>query len=224
VAGLAYRPRPDLKVSLEAYGKRYFDYPVATQFPSVSGADTGEQVDVSFYMIPYVSEGRGRASGVELFVQKKLAGRFWGQLGYAHSKTENRALDGIWRSSTFDLPHVLSVIAGVKATRTIEISTKFTYTSGRPSTPLLPESFEQNRMILDLTRLNSERAPDYQRLDLRFDRRQAHRWGNLVWYLELDNVYNRENVLFYDWNAKTRERYAYKQLTFMAIGGVNLEF
>jgi hypothetical protein len=148
----------------------------------------------------------------------------WGQISYAHSRTDNRALDGVWRPSTFDLPHVLAVVAGVKATRSLELSAKFTYTSGRPTTPLLPESYEQNRMIVDLTRVNAERVPAYHRLDFRLDRRQTHGWGNLVFYLELDNVYNRENALFYDWNPKTRERHMVPQLSFMALGGVNVEF
>jgi outer membrane receptor protein involved in Fe transport len=224
VAGMAFRPRPDLKISVEGYSKRYFDYPVSTQFRSLSGADTGEEVDISHLLLPYSSDGRGRADGVELHAHKKLSGRVWGQVSYACSRTENRALDGLWRSSTFDLPHVLSIVAGVKATRSIDLSTKLTYTSGRPTTPLLPESYEQNRMILDLTRTNSERATAYHRLDLRLDRRQTHRWGNLISYLEIDNVYNHENVLFYDWNPKTRQRHLVPQLAFMVLGGMNVEF
>jgi len=216
VAGLTFRPEPDLQISLEGYTKRYFDYPVSTQFPSLTYADAGEQVDVSNYMMPYVSQGRGRGTGVELHVHKKLSGRLWGQVSYAYSRTENRALDGLWRPSTFDLPHVLSVIAGVKATRSLELSTKFTATSGRPTMPLLPESYEQNRAIFDVAHANSERAPSYQRLDLRLDRRESHRWGNLVT--------NRKNVLFYDWNPKKREINTEPQLTFMAIGGINVEF
>jgi hypothetical protein len=224
VTGLSFLPRPDTEIKVEAYHKRYFHYPVCTQFPSVTAADTGEQVNVYFYMVPYVSEGRGRSSGVEFYLQRKLSGRVWGQLSYAYSRTENRALDGVWRSSTFDLPHVLSVIAGVKAGRGLELSTKFTYTSGRPMTPLLPESYEQNRLIFDLARINAERAPAYHRLDLRIDRRESHRWGNLVFYLELDNVYNRKNIIGYGWNSKKREQDEYTNLTFMAIGGVNVEF
>jgi hypothetical protein len=224
VAGLALRPRPDTEIKVEAYRKLYRDYPVCTQFPAITAADMGEQVDVFYYMVPYVSAGRGRSSGVEFYVQKKLSGRVWGQVSYAYSRTENRALDGVWRPSTFDLPHVLAVVAGVRASRSLELSSKFTYTSGRPVTPLSPASFEQNRMIFDLGRVNAERSPSYSRLDLRIDRRVSHRWGNLLFYTELDNLYNRKNVLFYDWNAKTRQREARSQLTFMAIGGVNVKF
>jgi hypothetical protein len=221
VAGLALRPRPDTEIRVTGYQKRYFRYPVSTQFRSLTAADT---VDADDFVAPYVSEGRGRSSGVEVYVQKKLSGRIWGQVSYAYSRTENRALDNIWRPSTFDMPHVLSVIAGVKASRSLEVSSKFTYTSGRPDTPLLPESYEQNRQIYDIEHLNSVRAPDYSRLDLRIDKRASHRWGSLVFYLELDNVYNRKNVLYQEWNAKKRERQAVNQLSFMAIGGINVKF
>lgn len=224
VAGLAYRPRPDVKITIEGYHKRYARYPVSTQYPSVTAADLGEQVDVHFYLIPYKSEGLGRSSGVELYVQKKMSGRLWGQVSYAYTRTEQRALDGLWRSGSFDLPHTLAVVVGVKPGRSLDLSAKFSFSSGRPATPFLPESYVQNRMIFDLARYNAERAPDYHRLDLRADRRTSHRWGNVVFYVELDNVYDRKNVRYYEWNPKTRERRATSQLTFMGIGGVNVEF
>ncbi|MBI4545659.1 MAG: TonB-dependent receptor plug domain-containing protein, partial [Gemmatimonadetes bacterium] len=44
---------------------------------------------------------------------------------------------------------------------------------------------------------NGARYPAYHRLDLTLRRRFLPRWGTLTPYLELLNVYNRKNVLFY---------------------------
>jgi hypothetical protein len=224
VGGLAFYPGKDLKLSVELSRRNYRDYPVSTQFPFYTLADSGEQYDLYTLLIPFVAGGSGRSTGVELFLQKKLTGRVFGQLSYAFSKTEQRALDGVWRAGGFDLPHVLSVLGGVKATRTIEISDKFSYTSGRPYTPLAPETVAENRMIFDASRYNAERGPAYHRLDLRADHRSSFRWGNIVTYVEFDNVYNRKNVRYYYWNPKKQERETVPQIAFMFIGGVNVQF
>lgn len=224
-AGFEWRPARDVRFTAEAYEKRYRRYPVSTELPFLTTADAGEQFEISALMTPLVSEGEGRGHGLELFVEKKIGGRLWGQASYAWARTEQKAKDGLWRRGTYDLPHVLALVAGVRVTRRMDASAKFSYSSGRPTTPLLlAESLEQNRLVLDPGRYNEERAPAYHRLDLRLDRRSTHRWGNIVFYLELDNVYDRKNVRYYFWNPKTRERHEGTQLAFMAIGGVNLEF
>jgi outer membrane receptor for ferrienterochelin and colicin len=224
VLGSTYLPRPDLKITVEAYHKRYTDYPVSTQMPALTLADLADQSDAG-YLMPLVGKGRGRASGIELYVQKKLARVFWGQVSYAYSRTEQRALDGIWRPGYFDMPHVLALTGGWKAGRGLELSTKFTATSGRPDIPFdLEESARQNRAVYDMSRFKAGRTPPYHRLDLRLDHRTSRKWGNLVFYVEADNVYNRKNVRQYVWNAKTRQPQAVEQLKFLAVGGVTVQF
>jgi hypothetical protein len=44
---------------------------------------------------------------------------------------------------------------------------------------------------------NSVRYPSYHRLDLSFRRTFDKSWGSLIPYINLLNVYNRQNVLFY---------------------------
>jgi hypothetical protein len=224
VGGFAIYPGRDLKLSVELSHRTYRDYPVSTQFPFYTLADAGEQYDMYTLLIPLVTGGRGRSTGVEVFLQKKLTGRVFGQLSYAWSKTEQRALDGVWRPGSFDLPHVLSVLGGIKATRALEVSGKFSYTSGRPYTPLSPETASENRMIYDGARYNSERGRAYHRLDLRGDHRSSFRWGNITTYVEIDNVYNRKNVRYYYWNPKKQKQEAMPQLAFMLIGGLTVQF
>jgi outer membrane receptor protein involved in Fe transport len=224
VVGATYFPQADLKLTVEVYRKRYKNYPVSTQMPVLTIADLGDQFDGG-YLMPLVGSGRGRASGIELYVQKKLSRLLWGQVSYAYSRTEHQALDGVWRPGYYDLPHALALSGGWKVGRGLELSAKFSATSGRPSIPFdMEESVRQNRAVYDISRFKEERLPVYHRLDLRLDRRTSHKWGNLVFYVEADNVYNRKNVRQYVWNAKTREPQALAQLKLLAMGGVNVEF
>ncbi len=224
VIGAAYRPQPDLRISLEGYLKRYSGYPVSLETPSLTFADFGEQYDASFLM-PMAGSGRGRVRGLELAVQKKLVRALWGQVSYAWSRSEERALDRVWRPGTFDLPHVLSLVLGYRLQKGFELSSRFSYSSGRPVTPFASEtSLAQNRPVYDTSRIHAVRAPAYSRLDLRVDKRFGFRWGGLVLYVEAENLYDRANVRAYTWNPKTRQAQAATQLPLLVLGGLDLEF
>lgn len=228
VVGFDYSPRPDLKITVEGYTKRYSGYPASTQIPSLTlgsaGADGANTVGEALLM-PMSSLGKGRSSGIELYVQKKLTRALWGQVSYAYSRTEQSALDGVWRPSGFDLPHTTSLVAGYRVNRDLEVSSKFSFCSGSPTTPfLLDLSAAQNRAVRDTTRINTERLPAYSRLDLRADKRYSFDWGSLVFYVEADNVFNRKNVRQYVWNPKTGAPQAEEQQTFLVVGGITVAF
>ena len=50
---------------------------------------------------------------------------------------------------------------------------------------------------VELERRNASRYPTYHRLDVSFRKTVEKSWGTLVPYLNLVNVYNQRNVLFY---------------------------
>lgn len=117
------------------------------------------------------------------------------------------------------------MIGGYQATRALELSAKFAYTSVRPYTPFLePESVIQNRPISDLGRVNESRAPAYHRLDLRVDRRFRFGWGTLVPYVEVQNLYNRRNVYEVVWNPKLRQADTIDQFSRLVLGGFSFKF
>jgi hypothetical protein len=225
VAGLAWEPSPDLKVSLETYRKEYARYPVARDYPTYSLANTGDVYGIFGQLFPLVSRGEGVSRGLELYLQKKLIRTLYGQLAWTWSRTEHAALDGVMRPGGFDAPHTVTAILGAKPGTAWEFSTRFSYASGRPLTPPLePASTQQNRYIYDLSRVNGVRAADYQRLDVRADRRFTT-WGlNTTMFLEVQNLLDRENVFQYLWNPKTRALEAATQIRFLPVLGVNVEF
>jgi hypothetical protein len=225
VGGMSYTPRPDLKLSVELYRKAYTSYPVSVEYPTLSLANTGDAFGVGGLLFPMVSAGEGRSRGVELFLHKRLTRGLYGQVSYTFSRTEHAALDGVRRRGAFDAPHAASLIGGYRVGHTWEISSRFTFMSGRPHTPpLLAESEAQNRWIVDLSRVNAERTPSYQRLDLRVDRRFTPGRTYMTLFFEAQNVYNRENVFRYRWNPKTRAPHAELQFGFLPVFGVNVEF
>lgn len=225
VAGLQFLPAPDLRLTLETYLKTYADYPVSVAYPSLSLANTGDQYGVYDLLMPLVSRGTGRARGVEFYLQKKLTGRWYGQVSATLSRAEHRGLDGVLRRGGYDSPLTLNLIAGWQAGAAWELSTKASYASGRPFTPPLePVSTQQNRYVFDLDRINGARAREYQRCDVRVDRHTRAFGRDLAWFFEAQNVFDRRNVFQYVWNSKTRRLAAVDQIHFFPVGGFTLKF
>ena len=224
VAGVSFFPRNDIRITIEGYIKEYEDYPVSTQFPSLTLANTGDDFGVAELLFPLSSEGSGISRGMEFYIQKKLTDRFYGQLSYSYSETEHEALDGIRRKASFDIPHTFTALAGMSLGKWA-FSGKFTYASGRPYTPYLTSTAQaQNRAIFDLSQINAERAPAYHRLDIRVDRNfNFANWSILV-FLDVLNVYNRENIQQYIWNPKTSERDIVPQYALLPNIGFNVKF
>jgi hypothetical protein len=226
VGGVKYEPRPGLLVSAEVYRKWYRAYPVSLDYPQLTLANHGSEFNTSdLLLLPMTSDGKGRVHGLEFFLKKRLAAGLYGQIAYSWSRTEQAALDGIFRRGSFDTPHVMTAIAGYRLGERWEVSGRFTYATGRPYTPpLLPESVDQNRLIYDVARFNTERLPAFHRLDLRIDRKFTLFGRNTSLFADMQNLYNRRAVIEYSWNQKTRELFAEKQLEFLPIVGINIEF
>jgi hypothetical protein len=224
-AGVAFYPADDLKFSVEGYIKRYAEYPVSREHTAITMANAGDQYTIAGFLFPLSSQGTGETRGIELYMQKKLADQLYAQISYSYSQAQYTALDGVSRPGSFDVPHLVSITGGYRFNSSWEFSSRFTYATGRPYTPLNEAASRlYNRTVYDFTRANAVRRPDYHRLDIRMDYRAHFDGWNLVTYFEVQNVYARENLFMYLWNEKTHEQMAMNQIGFFPFGGVKIEF
>ena len=72
--------------------------------------------------------------------------------------------------------------------------------------------------------LNSERLPDYHRLDIRISREILDNLWKLSVYLEIINAYANQNVSGYEYNGDYTSRKKISQLPFIPAFGVRGEF
>jgi hypothetical protein len=115
VTGFSYVASDSLRFTVEAYRKNYRDYPVSTQFPSLSLASVGDTFATRDILFPLTSAGRGRAQGIEFFAEKKFTTRWFGQTNLALSRTRVAGLDGIMQAGNLRLSHSSSTSSAATA-------------------------------------------------------------------------------------------------------------
>lgn len=114
----------------------------------------------------------------------------------------------------------------------MEVSFRYRYQTGGPYTPRDFTSFVQKReggikwsggAWKTSQRIDSERFPDYSRLDIQWISRFYLRNWNINVYIALQNVFNAKNVFYYVYRSDgTRE--AVYQFSFFPVGGIEIEF
>ena len=187
-------------IGIEAYQKNYTDYPVSTEYPSLSLANIVDTLGQEFIWIPMTSRGKGLTRGVELFGQMHLGSRLFTQANVAFARSLFSGLDNVLRPGNFDYPFVLNAAGSYHLNQRYEIDGRYEYTSGRPYTPfLLQASAMQNRPIYDLDQINALRGPVYSRLDFQVGRTFFLGPHRLVVYGGAENTFDRQNLLGYAW-------------------------
>jgi len=225
ITGLSFRFKGGLLLSAEAYRKNYKDYPVASQFPSLSLANVGDTFAVRSILFPLESAGRGSSQGLELYAEKRFGEKWFAIANMSFSKARQAGLDGIQRPSSFDYNRIANFTGGYRLTPKWELSVRAAYLSGRPFTPFDTRlSTQQSRGIFDLARINGERLPDYFRLDLRADRRFTVRGKPVLFFIGAQNITNRLNVAGYSWNRRTNAQQLNDQLGLFPSIGLDWRF
>jgi hypothetical protein len=178
--------------STEVYFKQ-----MQNQIDYRSGTDLRGNTNVESELI----FGDGRAYGIEFFVKKRF-GKFNGWLGYTLSKTERQFDDidnGKWFNARQDRTHDLSLVGIYKAGERWTFSSTFVFNTGNAVTFPSGKYLLNNRMIFSYPARNSDRLPDYHRLDLSATLEgKPNKKLKSSWSFGIYNLYNRQNAYTID--------------------------
>jgi outer membrane receptor protein involved in Fe transport len=225
ILGFKHRLSEDVQIKLEGFYKDYRDYPTSTLRPYLVLANTGagyggsEENFESFGFEPLVSEGKGRARGVELSLQKRAGSTgLYGLISATYAQSDFTALDGIERPSAFEQNWIFNLSGGYIFNNEWEVSFKFRYASGRPSTPYNPDGTQS------LSNYLTDSLPPIHALDLRVDKRWHLGSVNLITYIDVQNVYNRSNIQSLRWDYKEMKVDDESSIGILPSIGISLEF
>ena len=141
--------------------------------------------------------GEGRAYGIELYIKKRF-GKLNGWVGYTLSRTERRFDDidnGIWFNAKQDRTHDLSLVGIYKAGPRWTLSSTFVYNTGNAVTFPAGKYQVNNQTYFYYSARNSDRMPDYHRLDLAatLEAKPGKKLQS-SWSMGFYNVYGRKNA------------------------------
>lgn len=224
VAGAEFYPNDDLKLTLEAFSKRYRNYAASSQIPALSMANLTTEFGTFGLDERLVNGGAGRATGIELFAQKKFTDDYYFIANYSFSVIEHAGLDGILRPGSFDFRHVVSITLGYKLDKNFELGLRWRYLGGRPYTPFDEASSGSIGGFLDLTQINARRYPAYSRLDVRVDYRLFTSDVTLTAFADIQNATSNQNVSGQIWNARKRQAEFVYHIPLLPVVGVRAEF
>jgi TonB family protein len=204
------------EVSVEGFYKDLDQLAVSS--PDALGSENGKRYDNS---------GVGRAYGGELLLRYKPMGRFFGWVAYTLSRSERRDTpDSDWERFDYDQTHILTALGSYKLGRGWQIGARFRYITGTPYTPYVGGVVDYDAgsyAPVESARKNSARLPARHQLDLRVDKEWVFQSWKLAAYLDVQNVYNRENTENIGYNYDFSERDTVPGLPILPILGIRGE-
>jgi len=211
IVGFEYLLSQDMQLKVEGFYKDMKDLAVA-------------QTDTSTL---YTSTGTGNAKGIEFTITKKLSSNLYLLLNYTYCKSiRKKAENGQEYDFDYDSPNMANLMATYKFGDWWDFSLSCRYSTGLPYTPYDISTRYQidENWYCEKGEKNSDRLPDYFRIDVRVDRRFVFRNYNITTFAEIWNLTNHENVISYDYSVDFLTKEPVILFSIMPMIGVSIEF
>ncbi len=237
IGGSDYTIKPDTKIGVEAYYKRYRDLPSGTTrgvddyfVTTATGTGFGGREDnfASFGYATLKSSGSGRAFGLEILLQKKFSDTpYYGQMSVTIGKSELTAANGKSYPNPFDQRFILNIGGGYKFNNRWEVSGKFRYFTGSPYTPTYrpsdnPKNTTTTQNLPD--EYLSKRLPAGHHLDLRVDRFFNYNQWRLIVFADVQNVYGYKQYTIPSYDFSKDQVNKREELGIFPSIGISAEF
>lgn len=157
----------------------------------------------------YINGASGKAYGLELLVKKEETERLsgWFVINLAKSQRRNDVTGEAFRFA-YDQPVNATLVGTYKLSEDWALGGKWNYHSGTPYTPIVGTNgtYADGRPIPVYAGVNSATLPAYHRLDLRLDRNYVFNKWKFNTYFELNNVYQRKDIVGYNYDPTYTSR------------------
>ncbi len=193
VAGLEFNTASSSKITVEAYFKKYNDYPFLLR-DSLTLANLGGDFGV-IGNEPTVPRSDGRSYGLEFLFQQRLYKGFYGIASYTLGWSEFEDKNGDLVPSSWDSRHIGNLTLGKRFKGNWEVGVAWRIQSGLPFTPFdlnassLVSSWDVRGVgLFDYDLLNTQRGDVSSTIDIRVDKKWFFKKFSLNLYLDIENL------------------------------------
>jgi len=212
---------PDWRLKTEVYYQYLFDIPVESTSSSYSVINEG--ADFIFNEKgQLVNKGTGYNYGLEMTLEKFFSRNYYVLFTTSIFDSQYEGSDGVRRSTAFNNNYVANVLLGkewkfgANKQNAWTFDTKFTTAGGRPYTPIDLQATRDNlgREVLQDDIAFSRTYSDYFRWDVKMGVRLNRSRVSHQFFLDFQNVTNRENEFVRRYNQVTDEINRINQIGF----------
>jgi hypothetical protein len=196
-----------LRIKAEAYGQYIFDAAVERRASSFSMLNTG----ADFYF-PYkpnlVNDGKGYNYGFELTIERFLDKSYYYLVTASLFESKYRGSDRIWRNTAFSSNFTANLLGGkeikLNSRSSFGIDSKLAASGGQRYTPFdMAASHDAGYVVFKESEAYSLRNDVYLRWDLKFSYTRNGKRSTQKFYIDLQNLTNRDNIYIRTLNPKT---------------------
>lgn len=196
---------------IEVYYQALFDVPIEAEPSSFSSLNYG--ADFGFPTTSrLINEGTGQNYGIELTIEKFFSNQYYGLVTASVFDSKYKGSDDIERQTAFSNNYVLNVLGGKEfnlgKNNRLTTDFKFTLAGGRRFTPV---DLEASKLIDSEVLIDDEafsgRYPHYMRIDFKIGiaLNSNNKKFSQQFFLDFQNLTNRENVFVNRYNRVTNE-------------------
>lgn len=208
IFGYENRFAPDWRIKTEFYYQYLYDVPVESVSSGFSMLNAG-----SDFTFPekggLVNNGTGNNRGIEITLEKFLSKGYYLLTTGSVYKSTYEGSDKVTRNTTYNNKYAANILAGGEwklgknKSKSFTVDVRMATIGGRYATPVnLAQSILQGKEVLDENNYNGVQLENYFRLDTKFGFRinSKKRKISQTFYLDLQNVTNKENVFLRRYN------------------------
>jgi TonB family protein len=177
--------------------------------------------------VPYDNEGVGRIFGLELLLRARIEPDFFGWVAYTFQRSYRTDRPGQdERLFDFDQPHILTMVGSYELGAGWSVGARFRLVSGNPSTPVTGSLYDvaTDVFVPLYGPVNSERLGTFHQLDIRVDKVWTFETWKLNFYVDVQNVYNRQNPEGQQFNFDFSRQQTIGGLPILPILGIKGEY
>ncbi len=172
-----------------------------------------------------VPAGLVHADGVDTSLSQEIGRLLTIAIGYSYWDVREFNLEKNWIRADYDIRHQGRIWAVWHGGKRWTASVLWRYAAGRPYTPYdLAASIKAKTGRLDRTETNAVTYDDYHRLDVRAERLFVKGRAAVTVFAEVMNLYNRDNILMYDWSNAAKAPLPIYQWGITPVAGLRVEF
>ena len=195
IYGIEYRLKPEIIFTIEGFHKKYNDYPFSLR-DSVSLANKGGDFGVvGDEEVKSISSGK--TYGFEILNRTRLDKKLNLIAAYTFVRSQFKDRNSVYIPSAWDSKHLFTLTLIRYLKNNWSAGLKWRFVGGLPYTPYdlekssIKEAWDsRGRAFLDNTKFNSGRLKEFHQLDIRIDKKYFFSKWSLMFYLDIQNLYN----------------------------------